>query len=75
MDFITDCGYTKTSVALADVVWYGRVLHLGDCDAALLGQLLLGLLTGVGVTEVRVEVLIQDLRCLLIEVPPLPSLR
>lgn len=45
--------------------------YLGHCDAALFGQLLFGFLAGVGVTEVGVEVLVQDLRGLLVEVPPL----
>ena len=53
----------------------GAVLYLGDCDGALLGQLLLSLLAGVRVAEVGVKVLIQDLRCLLIEVHHLPSSR
>ena len=46
---------------------------LGDGDSALPAELLLGLLAGVGVGEVRVEVLVQDLRRLLAEVPPLPA--
>lgn len=46
--------------------------HLGNCDAALLGQLLLGLLARVRVAEVRVEVLVEDFRRLLAEVSPFP---
>ena len=49
--------------------------HLGNGNAAFFSQLLLGLLAGVGVAEVRVEVLVQDLRGLLAEVPPFPSAR
>lgn len=33
-------------------------VYLGHCDAALLCQLLFSLLAGVGVTEVRVEILV-----------------
>lgn len=32
--------------------------YLGHCDAALLCQLLFSLLAGIGVTEVRVEILV-----------------
>lgn len=46
--------------------------HLGNCDAALLGQLLFSLLAGVRVAEVRVEVFVQDFRRLLAEVSPFP---
>ena len=45
---------------------------LGDGDATLACQLLLGLLRGVGVGEVRVEILVQNFRSLLAEVPPFP---
>ena len=51
----------------------GAVLYLGDCDGALLGQLLLSLLAGVRVAEVGVKVLVQDLRRLLVEIPSFPS--
>lgn len=51
----------------------GAVLYLGDCDGALLGQLLLSLLAGVRVAEVGVKVLIQDLCRLLVEIPSFPS--
>lgn len=44
--------------------------HLGYCDTALLGQLLFGFLAGVGVAEVRVEILVQNLRRLFTEVTP-----
>ena len=37
------------------------VADLGHGDAALPGQLLLGLLAGVGVGQVRVEILVEDL--------------
>ena len=50
-----------------------RDSNLRHGDAALPGQLLLGLLAGVGVGQVRVEVLIEDLRGLLAEVAPLSS--
>lgn len=46
--------------------------HLGNCDAALLGQLLLGLFARVRVAEVRVEIFVQDFRRLLAEVSPFP---
>lgn len=45
--------------------------YLGDGDPTLLGKLLLCLLAGVGVGEVRVEIFIQDFRGLLAEVTPL----
>lgn len=43
--------------------------YLRDGDAALLGELLFGLLTRVGVTQVGVEIFIQDLSGLFAEVP------
>lgn len=46
---------------------------LRDGDPALLGQLLLGFLAGIRVGQVRVEVLVQHLRCLFVEVTPLAS--
>ena len=46
--------------------------HLGNCDAALLGQLLLSLLAGIWVAEVRVEIFVQNFRRLLAEVSPFP---
>lgn len=46
--------------------------YLGDSDRAFLGQFLLGLLTGIRITEVGVEVLVQDLGGLFVEVPPFP---
>lgn len=46
--------------------------HLGNCDAALLGQLLFSLLAGIRVAEVRVEILVQNFRRLLAEVSPFP---
>lgn len=49
------------------------VMYLGDRDGALLCQFFFGLLAGVGVAEVRVEVFVQDLCCLLVEVPSFPS--
>lgn len=42
--------------------------YLGDSDRAFLGQFLLGLLTGIWITEVGVEVLVQDLGGLFVEV-------
>ena len=45
--------------------------NLRDGDATFPSEFLLGLLGGIGVGEVRVEVLVQDLRGLLAEVPPL----
>ena len=53
--------------------WYGSSCrsNLRDCDAALSSQLLLRLLGGVGVRQVGVEVLVQNLARLLVEVPPL----
>ena len=48
-------------------------VYLGNRDSTLLGQLLFSLLARVGVTKVGVEVLVQDLRRLLVEVPPLSS--
>lgn len=46
-------------------------VYLRHRDTAFLSQLLFGLLAGVGVAEMGVEVLVQDLRRLLVEVPPL----
>lgn len=46
--------------------------HLGNCDAALLGQLLFSLLAGIRVAEVWVEILVQNFRRLLAEVSPFP---
>lgn len=46
--------------------------HLGNCDAALLGQLLFSLLARIRVAEVRVEIFVQDFRRLLAEVSPFP---
>ncbi len=46
--------------------------HLGNCDAALLGQLLFRLLAWVRVAEVRVEIFVQNFRRLLAEVSPFP---
>lgn len=46
--------------------------HLGNCDAALLSQLLLSLLAWIRVAEVRVEVFVQNFRRLLAEVSPFP---
>ena len=45
--------------------------YLRDSNAALPGQLLLGLLAGVGVGQVGVEVLVQHLAGLLAEVAAL----
>ncbi len=50
-----------------------RQTYLGDCNVTLLGQLLLGLLRRVRVGEVRIEILVQDLRSLLAEVPSFSS--
>lgn len=48
-------------------------MYLGHCDGALLCQLFFSLLAGVGVTEVRVEIFIQDLCRLLVEVSSFSS--
>lgn len=59
---------------LADVLLVANALvaepvgHLGDGNAALPRQLLFRLLAGVRVGEVRVEILVEDLRRLLAEV-------
>ena len=58
---------------VADPLVAEPVVHLRDRDAALPGQLLLGLFARVRVAEVRVEVLVQDLRGCLAEVATLPS--
>lgn len=58
------------------VTWCGVALiwvYLGHCDGTLLCQLLFSLLAGVRVTEVRVEILVQDLCCLFVEVSSFPS--
>lgn len=47
--------------------------YLRYCDAAFLCQLFFGFFTGVGVTEVRVKILIQDFCGLFTEVTPFPS--
>jgi len=49
-----------------------RTTHLGNCDAALLGQLLFSLLARVRVAEVRVEIFVQNFRRLFAEVSPFP---
>ena len=49
--------------------------HLGHCDAALLGQLLFGFFTGVGVAEVWVKIFIQDFCGLFTEVTPFSSMK
>lgn len=46
--------------------------YLWHCDGALLRKLLFGLLAGIRVTEVRVEILIQNLCRLLAKVAPFP---
>lgn len=48
--------------------------YLRDSDSALLGELLLSLLTRVWVTQVGVEILIQNLRGLFAEVTAFPSI-
>ena len=48
--------------------------YLRDSDSALLGELLLSLLTRVRVTQVGVEILIQNLRGLFAEVTAFPSI-
>ena len=62
---------------MADCEWYECLSCLNpdlrDGYSTLLSQLLLGLLAGVGVSQVGVEVLVQHLRRLLVEVPSLPS--
>ena len=45
--------------------------HLGHSDAAFTGQLLLRLFAGIRIAQMGVEVLIQNLSCLLTEVTPL----
>lgn len=57
----------------AEVTW--RPSDLRDGDGALLGQLLLGFLAGVRVGQVRVEVLVEHLRCLFVEVAPLAPVK
>lgn len=49
-----------------------RSWYLRDGDAAFLGKLLLGLLAGIRVAQVRVEIFIQDLGGLLAEIASLP---
>lgn len=49
------------------------MVYLGHRDGALLCQLFFSLLAGVRVTEVRVEILIQDLCGLLVEVSSFSS--
>ena len=51
----------------------GEASDLRHCDVALPGKLFLGLLAGVGVGQVAVEVLVQNLRRLFAEIPPLAS--
>ena len=63
------------SVPTGGVMWQRSAVYLGHCDGTLLCQLFFSLLAGVRVTEVRVEVLIQDLCCLLVEVSSFPSAR
>ena len=48
---------------------------LGDGDPTLPGQFFLGLLTGVRIAQVRVEILIQYLCRLLTEIPSLPPVK
>lgn len=57
------------AVLVSILVCFG-CCDLSDCDATLLGQLLLGLLTRVGVCKVGVKIFIQNLCCLLAEVSP-----
>ena len=52
-----------------EIVW----AHLRHCDSTFSRKLLLGFLRGVWIGQVWVEVLVQDLRRLLAEVPPLSS--
>lgn len=49
--------------------------YLGDSDRAFLGQFLLGLLTGIRITEVGVEVFVQDLGGLFVEVSSFPPVK
>lgn len=58
---------------VADPLVPEPVGHLRHGDAALAGQLLLGLLGWVGVAQVAVEVLVQDLRGLFAEVAALAT--
>ena len=48
-------------------------IYLRHSDPTLFGQLLFGLLTGIRIGQVGVEVLVQHLCCLLVEVTPLTS--
>jgi len=50
-----------------------KMPYLRDCDAALPGQLLLNLFRGVRVGKVWVEILVENLRRLLAEVPAFPA--
>ena len=52
---------------------YESISDLRDCDSTFPGQLLLGLLAGVGVGEVRVEILVQHLARLFTKVSSLPA--
>ena len=56
-----------------DLKCIGCAAHLRDGDPTLFGQFLFGLLTGIRVGQVGVEVLVQYLCCLLVEVTPLTS--
>lgn len=46
--------------------------HLGHSNSPPPGELLLGLLAGVGVAQVGIEILIEHLRGLFAEIAPLP---
>ena len=52
---------------------WNSITNLRDSNATFPGEFLLGLLAGVGVRQVRVEVLVEDLGGLLAEVAPLAS--
>ena len=52
---------------------YVSISDLRDCDSTFPGQLLLGLLAGVGVGEVRVEILVQHLARLFTKVASLSA--
>lgn len=54
--------------------WESR-LYLWHCDTTFLCQFLFGFLTRIGVTQVRVEILVQDFRSLFAEVTSFSPLK
>merc|ERR1712127_926118 len=58
---------------VADPLISEPVVHLRYSNSTLPSELLLCLLAGVGVGQVGVEVLVQDLRCLLAKISPFSS--